>query len=179
MMIENFDDIYQKYHRFSVKAAFRIVKDPSLAEDISQEVFYHLYEIRKTLDTSDERKLRALILAATINKTKDYFKKPCRKREACILDHEKFPESCAGGPSPETELLCKEDMEYHQRALEKLRDKNPLNYDLLVRIKVLETPSASVAEEYGMTRYCIQSRIHRSRKWMRKEVERLRKKPSK
>lgn len=32
-----------------------------LAEDISQEVFYHLYEIMDTLDLGNEEKLRALI----------------------------------------------------------------------------------------------------------------------
>ena len=46
----NFNEIYQKYHRFSVNSARKIVKDEMLAEDISQEVFYHLYEIRDTLE---------------------------------------------------------------------------------------------------------------------------------
>lgn len=45
-----------------------------LAEDISQEVFYHLYEIMDTLDLGNEEKLRALIFIATVNKTKDYLR---------------------------------------------------------------------------------------------------------
>ena len=76
MKNEDFNDIYRKYHRFSVKSAYRLVKDRMLAEDISQEVFYHLYEIMDTLDLGNEEKLRALIFIATVNKTKDYFKKP-------------------------------------------------------------------------------------------------------
>ena len=73
MKNEDFNDIYRKYHRFSVKSAYRLVKDRMLAEDISQEVFYHLYEIMDTLDLGNEEKLRALIFIATVNKTKDYF----------------------------------------------------------------------------------------------------------
>ena len=74
MKNEDFNDIYRKYHRFSVKSAYRLVKDRMLAEDISQEVFYHLYEIMDTLDLGNEEKLRALIFIATVNKTKDYLR---------------------------------------------------------------------------------------------------------
>ena len=38
-----------------------------LAEDISQEVFYHLYEIMDTLDLGNEEKLRALIFLSLIH----------------------------------------------------------------------------------------------------------------
>ena len=81
MKNEDFNDIYRKYHRFSVKSAYRLVKDRMLAEDISQEVFYHLYEIMDTLDLGNEEKLRALIFIATVNKTKDYFKKLWKRQE--------------------------------------------------------------------------------------------------
>ena len=57
-----------------------------LAEDISQEVFYHLYEIMDTLDLGNEEKLRALIFIATVNKTKDYFKKPWKRQEHVALE---------------------------------------------------------------------------------------------
>lgn len=60
----NFNDIYQKYHRFSVNSARKIVKDEMLAEDISQEVFYHLYEIRGRLDLTNERMIKSLIFSA-------------------------------------------------------------------------------------------------------------------
>lgn len=41
-----------------------------LAEDISQEVFYHLYEIRDTLELTNERMIKSLIFMATVNKAK-------------------------------------------------------------------------------------------------------------
>jgi len=78
---ENFRIIYEKYREFSVNAANKIVKNRTVAEDICQEVFFHLYEIRDTLDFSNEKKIRSLIFTATGNKCKDYFKKPWRKRD--------------------------------------------------------------------------------------------------
>lgn len=81
----NFNEIYQKYHRFSVNSARKIVKDEMLAEDISQEVFYHLYEIRDTLELTNDRMIKSLIFMATVNKAKDYIKKSWKRHEYCVL----------------------------------------------------------------------------------------------
>ena len=74
MKCENFKDIYRKYRGFSTSVAEKVLKDDVIAEDISQEVFSHLYEIRATLDFSNEKMIKSLIFTATVNKCKDYFK---------------------------------------------------------------------------------------------------------
>lgn len=94
MKNEDFNDIYRKYLGFSVNNAKKIVKDRMLAEDISQEVFCHLYMIKDSLDISCERKLKALIFYATLNKSRDYLKKPWKKRESLFDEnmHTNFAE---------------------------------------------------------------------------------------
>lgn len=97
-----------------------------LAEDISQEVFYHLYEIMDTLDLGNEEKLRALIFIATVNKTKDYFKKPWKRQEHVALEDWKRRKPSEEKMDPEKIMLNREEIEYRKQVLLKLRRVNPV-----------------------------------------------------
>lgn len=174
MKNEDFNDIYQKYRRFSVNNAKKIVKDRMLAEDISQDVFYHLYEMRDVLDMSCERKLKALIFTATVNKAKDYIKKPRRKRE-CFFEESMYSGLADENQNPEVIMLRKEALEDKRRVLNKLRRENPVNYEMLIKVIYFGYPPDIVAEEYGITRNNVNNRVLRTRKWLRKELEKLQK----
>lgn len=175
MKNEDFDDIYQKYHRFSVKNARKIVKDRMAAEDISQDVFFRLYEIRDTLDLSCESMLRSLIFMATINKAKDYLKKPINQQESSSLEElGEYAEPCGKHLDPAEIIVHNEDVENRNRALIRLREKNPVNYDILIKVAYFEIPPEVVAEEYGITNNNVNNRILRTRKWLRKELDQLR-----
>lgn len=172
---ENFRIIYEKYREFSVNAANKIMKNRTVAEDICQEVFFHLYEIRDTLDFSNEKKIRSLIFTATGNKCKDYFKKPWRKRENYGTDDREYRSVEDEKTDPEKILLRREEMEYRKQVLEKLRREQPLNYEILIKTKYFEIPPDLVAEEYGITRNNVNNRVLRTRKWISKEMEAFRK----
>lgn len=176
MKNENFDDIYRKYHRFSVRSARKIVKDRMMAEDVSQEVFLHLYEIRDILDLNSERMIKALIFTATVNKAKDFIKKPWKRREHFMDDEITYTELYEENMNPERIITRKEDTEYKKRVLIRLRHENPVNYDILIKVVCFDIPSEIVAEEYGITRNNVNNRILRTRKWMKKELEKLQKK---
>ena len=68
MTIENFNQFYDEYQRFSAYVAYCITKDKLLAEDISQEIFITFYKMKENLDYSDRKKLKALVLRATTNR---------------------------------------------------------------------------------------------------------------
>lgn len=174
MKNEDFEDVYQKYHKFSVRNARKIVKDRMAAEDISQDVFFRLYEIRETLDLSCEKMLRSLIFMATVNKAKDYLKKPGNKFECSGLDELEYAEPYGKHLDPEEIIIHKEDVEFRNRVLISLREKNPMNYDILIKVACFEIPPEAVAEEYEITRNNVNNRILRTRKWMRKELNKLR-----
>lgn len=169
----NFNDIYQKYHRFSVNSARKIVKDEMLAEDISQEVFYHLYEIRGRLDLTNERMIKSLIFMASVNKAKDYVKKSWKQHEYCISEEENSIHFSEENTSLENMMIRKEENEYKKYVLDKLRRKNPMNYEILIKIVYFGMSPDSVAEEYDITRNNVNNRILRTRKWMKKELEKL------
>ena len=67
MKIENFEGFFRKYEKFSVKIAYRALRNKENAEDVCQDVFIHFYKILDYLDLSNEKMLESLIYTATIN----------------------------------------------------------------------------------------------------------------
>ena len=111
---------------------------------------------------------------ATVNKAKDYLKKPGNKFECSGLDELEYAEPYGKHLDPEEIIIHKEDVEFRNRVLISLREKNPMNYDILIKVAYFEIPPEAVAEEYEITRNNVNNRILRTRKWMRKELNKLR-----
>ena len=171
---ENFDDIYLKYWKFSVKVAMKIVKNKAVAEDIGQETFCKLFRLGDKLDMSNDGKLESLIFTATVNTAKDYYKKAYVKREQFPLEKENADAKSRDEKyNPEERILRMEKKEYQKLVLQRLRDKNPINYEILIKIKVMGMSPESVAEEYGLTRNGVNNRILRMKEWMNSELEKL------
>ena len=133
MTIENFNQFYDEYQRFSAYVAYCITKDKLLAEDISQEIFITFYKMKENLDYSDRKKLKALVLRATTNRCNDYFRKSSTKQEMCTFDEEGVEETPDEKGDPEAQLLRMEEETYQRLVLRKLRMRNPQNYDILIK----------------------------------------------
>lgn len=168
----DFQELYLKYHRFSADAAYRIIKDEAASEDICQEVFFCLYRIRHRLDPSNEEKIRALIFHVTVNKCRDYCRKNWRIREIRLGGKE--DEMLDEHSNPEVMFLEAEEKKNHLTVLEKLRNRNPQNFDILVKVKIWGFSPDELAAEYGISRNNINNRIYRARIWMEKELKKLR-----
>lgn len=170
---ENFADIYNEYHRFSTRIAYRIVKDRAMAEDVSQEVFYNIYKMGSRLDLSDEQKLHNFIATATVNKAKDFLRRTYRKREVGIADDSVMEAFQDKGCDVEAKILHMEEQEYYNLVLQRLRDQNRMNYDILIKIKRLGIPPEIVAEEYGISRNNVNNRILRTKIWLQNEMSKI------
>ena len=173
---EDFEDIYLKYRKFSVNVALKIVKNKAVAEDISQDTFCELYRLGENLDTSNEAMLKSLIFTATLNNAKDYFKKAYVQHEQQQEENERENGEEEIGDekyNPEQRILRMEENEYKNLVLQKLRDKNPENYDILIKTKVMGASADSVAEEYGLTRNSVNNRNLRTKEWLKNELAKL------
>ena len=73
----------------------------------------------------------------------------------------------------EARMLRMEEKKYRKLVLARLRDKNPMNYDILMKVKYYGIPPDSVAAEYGITRNNVNNRIRRTRIWIAEELSRL------
>ena len=172
MKNEDFQIFYEKYFGFSNEVIYQVVKDRSLAEEISQELFYHFYESDLELDFSSEKKLRAFVTKASVNKALDYYKKACVKNETAVL--EQLPHHAFDmGNVVESAVLQMEENEYRKLVLHKLRSKNRISYEILIKVKYLDIPPDLVAKEYGITRNNLNNRIFRARIWLETEMSRL------
>lgn len=170
---EDFNDIFVKYRRISTVIANRIVKDRNIAEDISQEVFYTLYKMGAKLDISDEHRVCSLILVASANKAKDYLKKAYVKRETTAIDSISEEHIKDNSYNVEAAMLTIEAKKFEKMILQRLRFENRMNYDIMVRVKLMGIPPETVAEEYGITRNNVNNRIYRTRLWLEKEMSKF------
>lgn len=166
---ENFEAFYEEYLGFSIRLARNVVKNEETAKDISQEVFCHLYEIFPTLDLSDQQKLRALVTIATINKAKDYLRKPYVVQETGILGREDQKPTFSA-ENLEEMLLKAEQNEKKRKALRELYRQNPENYEILMKVKYYELPPQQVAREHHMSVNALNNRILRTRLWLKKQL---------
>lgn len=172
MNSEEFRAFYKNYYDISVKIASGIVQSRFVAEDVTQEVFLYLYRIKEKLDVSCERKLRALIIMETTNKGRDYLRKSYVKREV-MFDNDIAEIQYRSVESAEATLLGMEKAQYVTMAFENLRRKNPVNYLLFMKVKMLGISTDEVAREFGYTRNNVNNRILRTRNWLLEELARL------
>lgn len=164
MIIENFDDFYDHYQGFSAYVAFCITEDYELSKDISQEVFLALFKVKEKLDYSRPGRLKALVMKATSNKCMDYYRKASSRQESYTIDDEENAyEPVDEKSNPEARILRMEEEKYQKLVLNRLRKRNPMNYDILVKTKLHELSAAEVASEYGITPNNVNNRNLRSK----------------
>lgn len=173
MKNEEFEIFYAKYCEFSIRIAERIVKDTATAEDVSQDVFCYLYKIKERLDSENQRKLHALVVRATVNKARDYLRKAYVRQEVALMGGITDKECQSKRENAEAALLCMEEQQYLKLVFEKLREKNRKNYDVFIKVKILDIPPEHVAREYGITRNNVNNRILRTKLWLKEEYRRL------
>ena len=170
MSDKEFGLLYEKYHKFSASIIYRIVKNRAETDDLCNDVFYRIYKMGNKLDMSDEEKLRALIAIASKNRALDHLKKAYVMREQCTIDDNNWEQIPDDRNIPEKEILHMEKATYQKMVLARLREKNQLNYEIIMKVKYLGISPDDVAEEYGITRNNVNNRILRTKNWLIDEL---------
>lgn len=104
-----FDDAFTLHHRAVYRAAYSVVRDAGLAEDVTQEVFLKLY--RHPEATPGEEFLRAWLLRVTINEALNTI----RGRSRANAREAEFAKSAAAATDGGTTVAV--DAEYERRTL--------------------------------------------------------------
>ena len=79
MKISDFDRVYQKYVDLVHYAAYSMVRDYHLAQDVCQEVFIKMY---RAIDGLDEKSIKGWLLVVSRLTAIDALRKRTRRREA-------------------------------------------------------------------------------------------------
>ena len=124
----SFDEAFTLHHRAVFRTARAVVRDPTLAEDVTQEVFLRLY---RHLDaTPGEELLRAWLLRVTLNVARNTIR---GQNRSMVRDHE-YQKNAAGEgwfAAPEEDYERRVVIEEARRALDKI--KEPMRSCLLLK----------------------------------------------
>lgn len=124
-----FDEAFMLHHRAVYRAAYGVVRDSGLAEDVTQEVFLKLYSHLDTL--SGEEHLRAWLLRVATNLSLNTL----RGRGRSTAREEEFAKAFAAGDGRTAALDAdyerRAEIEEARRALEQV--KEPMRSCLLLK----------------------------------------------
>lgn len=173
MKNQTYEEFYLKYRKISKTYAYGILHDWNMADDVSQDVLYKMYNMRKGLNVDNEKMMYSLIRRSSVNKAMDYKKKPSSRHEfVCTEDISEILEVRRSVDAEEV-ILRKEKKEFMYMVLERFREEQPLNYEILIQVKYLDIPVEIVAEEFGLTKSGVNNRIYKAKRWLKEEFRKV------
>lgn len=164
---EKFDSIYRAYVGEVYKATLHYTKDEYVAQEITQKAFYQFF---LHYDNVNIDSVRAYLLRIARNLVYN------RTRDMKRVTYEERLEDLQGDNiftlSVEETYLRDEQKKQakglSKSILEHLRQENELWYEAMLLVYCLEKPQEQVADELGISKDVLYSRLYRARKWIRK-----------
>ncbi|NLW44935.1 MAG: sigma-70 family RNA polymerase sigma factor [Syntrophomonadaceae bacterium] len=160
-----FEELVTRYQKPIFKLAYRMVGQKEEAEDLTQEVFIHLYQ--KITHFNPEKKFKPWLYRVAVNTCISRLR---RKRKVIFLG---FDDALAGSVdldnvpavSPEKNVEIQElQRELFQAVLEM-----PENYRAMIVLRYqLDLTNSEIAETLGITRENVEVRMHRAHKNLRR-----------
>ena len=150
MKNQTYEEFYLKYRKISKAYAYGILHDWNMADDVSQDVLYKMYNMRKGLNVDNEKMMYSLIRRSSVNKAMDYKKKSSSRHEfVCTEDISEILEVRRSVDAEEV-ILRKEN-----------------------QVKYLDIPVEIVAEEFGLTKSGVNNRIYKAKRWLKEEFRKV------
>lgn len=143
--IEAFNSLYWKYHNAIYANALKIIKDPLLAEDITQDVFVTLWERRDTIDPKQD--IAGWLFVVSHHKTIDQLKRKLRQALA-----EKVLQSVIEYPDPFEKDITLEQIGALEKAVDQLSPQKRKAFELC---KVKRITYEKAAEEMHISKYTV------------------------
>ena len=149
----SFDEAFTLHHRAVFATARGVVRDNTLAEEITQEVFLKLY--RHFDSKPNDELLRAWLLRVTLNEARNMLRGQNRSRARDTTYQRKTDQ-----PGPQVEYEQRQEMEIARRALDKI--KEPMRSCLLLRQQGLSY--REIAQTLSLKENYVGSLVARARK---------------
>lgn len=160
MTEEKFECVFNQYRNLVMKAAYEILKDHYLAQDVCQEVFFKLsFERLDKLETEDD--IKRYLNSVTCHRAIDYYRKLHRMNEVYLEDERDIPVYL----DIDEKLTNDEFMGEIFRRLEK---KNSKWYEIVRRVGFYDEEPMIVARDMGISIGNLRIMYHRAKVWIRK-----------
>lgn len=154
--------IYNKYWEIMFLAAYNLVKDRSVCEDIVQEVFISLWQRREKLQI--KASLKSYLYTSTVYKVYDHFNKNKKMLQEGLF--EGF-ENKIEASNPETKLMHQELLSYLDSIVDALPDKCKEVYKLS-RENMLS--NKEIAEQLGISQRTVEGHISKALKIIKESL---------
>lgn len=169
----NYDQFYLRYRKIAKIYAYGVLKDWHIADDVSQDVLYKMYTMKNDLNFENEKMLDAFIRRSAVNKALDYRKKASFRHEfSCQEEIASFLNYKTHGDA-ETEIIRKEENEFMNMTLERLRAEQPTNYEILIQVKFAGISVETVAKEFGLTKSSVNNRVYKAKCWLQEQYGKI------
>lgn len=150
---ERFEKFAKEYRPTAAEVARRIVRDNDAAEDITQEVFLKLWNIRESLDRY--RSPQSLVAVMARNMAVDYIRR--NQMQSLSLD---AAEQIAADLSPEERMINDEQSQAVDRMLASLPDSQ----QSILRMRHIEgMETAVIARTIGSSEGAVRVALSRAR----------------
>lgn len=162
---ERFKVLFWKYQNLIIQVALNRTEDLFCAQDICQETFLKLFA-RVDLGQEDEV-LKDWMIVVADNAAKDVLRKGGRYKQVSEDDVE-FSEALrvrVSGSSYFDEIIRKD---FRSRILDHLRSVNEEQYEIVVMTCCLGMSLEETAKRMNLTYHQVSMKLHRARKWIRK-----------
>jgi len=155
-----FGDLYFALRGSIYGFAFRMLRERTLAENVTQEVFMYLFENPDRFD-SDIGDLLPFLCGITRNKILGHFRKHGTKLEVSEDDMGNFAEQDDLGSNPLTDLL---DEELNEKIEEEIAALSPVFREVLILREIEELSYKEICKITDTDLNLVRVRIHRARK---------------
>ncbi|GEL09663.1 RNA polymerase sigma-70 factor, ECF subfamily [Flavobacterium glycines] len=154
--------IYNKYWEVMYLAAYNLVKDRSVCEDIVQEVFISLWQRREKIQIKVS--LKSYLYTSTVYKVYDHFNKNKKMIKDELFDG--F-ENKIENSNPETKLMHQELISYLDTIVDSLPDKCKEVYKLS-RENMLS--NKEIAEQLNISQRTVEGHISKALKILKESL---------
>lgn len=161
--VKAFHEIFVTYSERLFEFSFSYLKDSFTAEEIVQDVFMRIWEIREDID--EDKSFKSFLYQMTVNKVFNYMKHQVvkQKYEKYILNS-----NYSFGDSPESQLLFSELDNRIGLLLQKIPAQQR-NVFKLSRIDGLSNPE--IAKQLGLSIRTVENQIYRTTKFLKENLK--------
>lgn len=160
----DFDSIYNEYSRLVYWAAYRVLSDKELTEDVTQNVFITVLKNMDTAAALPEAQLKGWLYRISVNAALDAKRRQGRE---VLSDEPVGPEVVSDSATPEEEVMRSQTMIAVRQALAALDDiyREPLTMYYYSNMSVTD-----IAEALSVSEGTVKSRMSRGRRIMAKQL---------
>ena len=160
-----FEELVTRYQKPIFKIAYRMVGHKEEAEDLTQEVFIHIYQIMNHFNP--EKKFKPWLYRVAVNTCISRLR---RKRKVVVLS---FDDALTGSADFDNVRAVSPDKNVEiqelQREVFRAVLEMPENYRAMIVLRYqLDLTNSEIAETLGITRENVEVRMHRAHKNLRR-----------